>query len=371
VTKKKAPKLVRRTKSEQYLVNVKYLGIEPDFDKTKEMPKVKLAMAFNWYNAMCNQNDAREYLKDYLKSQNRNDELKKLNRVSDQQLPLTVAWACRMLMRGAQLDNETRAFVEEKLKDVYGHVDANDVKEAAIPEKNQPSIQQRMKEKSSNIIGDIENLIDSGEDFSLYEWLQKNEIAASYTTAIIRHYVFWLDELLEAYDGTDSQLKEAYKYLTKKQLKERILFFNNLIEDAKRYGSNTKKIRAPRKPKPVSIEKKLKYIKFQKEDQTLKVASINPEKIIGAQELWVVNTKYKTLSVFRALDRGGLQINRTTVTNYCEKTSHTKRIGRKPEEYIDKVLNSGKLVLRKLVDELKDAPLAPRLNENTVLLRTV
>jgi hypothetical protein len=128
----------------------------------------------------------------------------------------------------------------------------------------------------------------------------------------------------------------------------------------------------PRKPRAISVEKKLKNFKFQKEDNTFKIASVNPEKVIGAQELWTFNTKYKTLTVFRALDRGGLQVKGTSIINYDEATSVTKRTGRKPEVYVDKVLNGGKIVLRKLMDELKnDAPLAYRINENTILLKVV
>jgi hypothetical protein len=179
-------------------------------------------------------------------------------------------------------------------------------------------------------------------------------------------------ELIEAYEGKDLQLKEAYAHLSKKQLKERIMFFNTLIEDAERYGQVNKKTRAPRKPRPVSMEKKLKNLKYQKEDKIFKIASINPEKIIGAQELWTFNTKYKILTVFRALDRSGLQVKGTTIIGYDEKTSQSKGCGRKPEPIIDKVQNGGKIVLRKIMDELKtDKALQHRVNENTILLRVI
>ena len=58
------------------------------------------------------------------------------------------------------------------------------------------------------------------------------------------------------------------------------------------------------------------------------------------------------------------------IINYDEKTSFTKRTGRKPEEYVKRVLDGGKIVLRKIMDELKnDAALAYRINENTILLK--
>ena len=63
----------------------------------------------------------------------------------------------------------------------------------------------------------------------MYEWLKTKEIPASYCPIIVKYYAPWLEELIEAYEGKDPQLKEAYKRLTKKELKERISFFNKLI----------------------------------------------------------------------------------------------------------------------------------------------
>ena len=361
----KRTKKTRVSRSETYLVNLKYMGDEPVF--LGAVTEGEYGYALNWYNTMCDTNDAREYIETYLKNNNRLAEAKKLKRIPDAWVSTTAGWVCRMLSKGYELPYSAKIFMEKKLKEGFAKASKEELKE----DKGQViSIQDRIRERTHDIIGDIEEMIDTGEEFSLYEWLKTKEIPASYCTAIIAKYAPWLDELIEAYEGKDEQLKEGYKHLTKKQLRERIEFFNKLIEDASRYGSVAKKTRAPRNPRPVSVEKKLKNFKYQKEDNGFKIASVNPEKIIGAQELWTFNTKYKTLSVFRALDRGGLQVKGTSIINYDEKTSFTKRTGRKPEEYVKRVLDGGKIVLRKIMDELKgDAALAYRINENTILLK--
>ena len=360
-TKKKA----RSTKSETYLVNQKYLGDEPIFAKGKD---TSISRAFNWYNAMCDVNDAREYTVDYFKNIGSAEMVKIAKAIPDKLFPMTSAWVFRMLARGAQFDDETLSRAVARLKNVKAE------EETVVESKptNVINIQDRIREKTSELIGDVEELIDKNEQFSLYDWMKANEIPATYAPKIAAFYAPVLAELIEASEGTDPQLKEGYKNFNKKQLGERIMFFNAIIEDAERYADTTKKVRKPRKPRAVSVEKKLKNFKFQKEDNTFKIASVNPEKVIGSQELWTFNTKYKTLTVFRALDRGGLQVKGTSIINYDENTSVTKRTGRKPEVYVDKVLNGGKVVLRKLMDELKnDAPLAYRINENTILLKVV
>lgn len=363
---KKRTKKTRSTKGETYLINKKHMGDEPSFKGV--MTNIDYINALNWYNTMCDTSDARDYLKEYLKAQGRTAELKKLSSVPDTWIPTTAAWIARMIHRGCNVMPTSRPFLEMKLKECYlkAKVEQSEQKGQTI------SIQDRIREKTLDLIGDIEQMIDSGESFELFTWMKTKEIPAQYSTAIIAHYSGWLQELIEAYEGKDEQLNEAYRHMTKKQIKDRILFINSIVEDAGRYGNVTKQTRAPRKPRPVSVEKKLKHFKYQKEFPELKIASVNPEKIIGCQELWTYNTKYKIVTVFRALDRGGLQINRSSITGFDESSSYSKGCGRKPEIIIDKIQKGGKIVLRKLIDDLKtDKPLQVRINENTIIMKVV
>lgn len=362
---KKKPKKARATRSETYLVNFKYLGDEPspaDINKN-------LVRALNWYGSMCSKEEARDYMKEYLTNTNRKDQLKKLARVNDTWLPTTACWLARILTRAPNTPDAgiLAKKLDSYLADAFRHLEEEKVE---TPANDRPSIQDRIKDRINDIIGDIEELIDAGEPFSLYDYLQKNQIPAMHANKIIAYYSPWFKELVEAITTDDSQLKEGYAHLSRKALKERMEFFGQMLQDAEKYGNVAKKTRAPRKPRAVSVEKKLKNFKYQKESAEFKIASINPEKIIGAQELWAFNTKYKTITVLRALDRGGLQIKGTSITGFDEKSSQTKGTGRKPETVVDKLQNGGKIVLRKLMEELKtDKPLQYRINENTILMK--
>jgi hypothetical protein len=368
---KRKPKITRVTKSEAYLVNKKYMGDEPVY--TKPLTKLEYALALNWYNAMCSNSEAKEFIVTYLKNLGRVDDAKKIKSVPDSLIPTTVAWVCRLLSRGAKLPTDTQDYINDRIKDTYKYV--QETKE----EDSKPvvSIQDRMRERTHDILGEIEGMIDDyiydKVEFSMYEWLQSNNIPAAYATSIISKFTPVLDELLEAYEGKDEQLKEGYRHLKKAEIKNLVSFYNTLIEDAERYSSNTKKIKKTRKPRAVSVEKKIKNLKYQKEDATYKIASVSPEKVIGAMELWTFNTKYKTITRLTAIDRGGLQVKGTSITNYCESNSITRSVGRKdPNEFLKRILEGGKLVLRKVFDEIKtEKPLAYRINENTILLRVV
>jgi hypothetical protein len=365
----KKPKKFTISRGESYLINVKYLGEEPNF--VAPVSQNQLAKALTWYNSQCTSNDARKYVETYLKNTNRLIELKKFKRVPDAWINTTGAWVMRMTSQFGNLIGETDIeFANKKLAESLLHAKAEEKIE--IIDEQKVSVQDRVRGRGNDIVGDIEEMIDKGEVFSLYDWLRKKEIPALYSNIIIEYYAPWLDELLEAMEGNNDQLKEAYAHMSKKQLKERVLFFNTLLEDAEKYAGVVKKTRAPRKPRIVSVEKKIENLKFQKENTEFKIASINPEKIIGAQELWTFNTKYKIVTVFRAIDRGGLQINRSSIIGFDPNTSFSKSAGRSAEAIVQKIQSSGKLVLRKLMDEIKtDKVLQERINENTIIMRVV
>ena len=230
----KKVKKPRVTRNEAYIINRKYLGDEPVFEGT--LTESEYIKALNWYTSMCTRDEAREYIEEFLKAKKRTDDLKKFKSIPDTRVNLTAAWQARLINRGYKLPNESNyAFFSQKLQEMLSYARKEEHKE----EKIVISIQDRIREKTQDIIGDIEALIDSGEDFSLYDYLKKNEVPAQYATSVQAFYCEWLAELIEAYEGKDAQLKEAYSYMTKKQLKDRIVFINNIISDADKICSNT------------------------------------------------------------------------------------------------------------------------------------
>ena len=364
---KKKPRVSR---SEAYLVNEKYLGEEPVSKSDRELTEIELAKNLTWYNSMTDNKERRGYIKDYLKAVNRRDEAKKFDRVPDTWVPSTAAAIARMISRGFKLPKSTGQFFEASLSESLSK--ARDEEPVVEDKPAAPSIQDRIRDRSHDIIGDVEAMIDSGEPVELYDWLKKSEIPAMHASKISTFYRPVVAELQELVDGGCDQLKEAYSHMSKKQQRERLAFFENLVEQAERYAGVVKKTRAPRKKRAVSVEKQLKHMKFLKESNEYKVASINPEKILGAQELWCFNTKYRTVTVFRALDRGGLKVNRSSIAGFDEKNSFTRGTGRQTEKVIDKIMNGGKIVLKKVMDELKgNQSLQERINENTILLKVV
>jgi hypothetical protein len=359
---KKVKKTPRRTKSETYLVNWKYLGDEPkDVRGTVSMLK-----AFNWYNTMAEKDEIRQYLKDYFAGDKATHKV--IDTIPDNRLPLTSAWLCRIATNNKEeLQPDDWVRVNHDIQDAVGY--SEEAVKQDKPAVERPNIQDRIKERVNDIIGDVEVLLDKEEKFNIYEWLQINQIPAAHANKIADFYQPLMDEYLRVIQGDT----EGYERYTQKQMLEKQQMLSQLLSDCRRFSGNVKKARAPRKKKAPTTEKLLKNFQYQKESNEYKLQSCDPATIIGAQELWVFNTKYKTLGVYRARGPAGLTVKRTSIDGYDNDASLIKRIGRKPEEYVKKVLSGGKITLRKLMEEIKSEPttFTDRINTNTVILKVV
>lgn len=128
------------------------------------------------------------------------------------------------------------------------------------------------------------------------------------------------------------------------------------------------RVRKVRKLSPSQLVKKLNY---SKDNSELSFTSIQPEKIIGAEVLWVFNHKTRKLGQYVAKDITGLTIKGSTVLNFDETKSFQKKL-RKPKDVLKKVVDSGKVGQRSILDSVNavNAPLTGRINSDTLLVKT-
>ena len=172
------------------------------------------------------------------------------------------------------------------------------------------------------------------------------------------------------YESTDDLVKEGYSNLGKRKITALIKLMGEWLEDVNRYGEFKKANRKPRIKKAKSPLQQTSKLKFKKEDSELKIKSISPTELVGASQVWVYNTKYKKLSVYRTDSASGIQVKGSTLQNYDPDMCEQKAL-RKPEVTIPAVLTSGKVQLRKLFTDLstKESKVNGRINEECVLLR--
>jgi len=391
--KKRAGK-ARLSRSEAYLANIKYMGEEPEFLVGETLNDNQLGRTLNWYAGVAERKDIRAYLETYLKEHKRFGDLQSLKEVPDPWLPQTAAWIARVMSRGAEVSTRTYEFFQRSLTDCFKHAgrSADDDGIEKPTEKRKPveharlSIQDAMQAKVSDFIAGIELAIDAegwADSISIYDELKKADFPPMLASRVGAYYAPVAEEaalLITARCPED--LLEGYRHYTKSQLAARSAFYKRLVSETDRYAGNKRalketaapkqRVKRQRKVKVQAPDKKLKNFVYERENAEKKLASVSPMKIVGAQQLFVLNTKYNNLTVFNAIDRGGLDIHRSSITKYNEETSFSIKVGRKWES-ITKLVLEGKLkAFEKAVADITRKPeIKQRVNENTIILKVV
>jgi len=352
----------------------KFTGPEPEPESIRT--RLDLSKAYNWYNYSCVNKQLIPWIIEFMKNSDKYtpQQISTYRTVPETRTIPTVGAIARMVNNGADIPYETLDWAHEKILETLTYAPV--VKNI---EKEQPkviSIADRVKEKTSVIIGDMEEQLDNffytdyTSDFKPYDYMKKNDVKAIHASKIAIYYETLRAELQEALTGKDDQLKEGYSRLSKPQLRRYLEFVSNIISDAESIAQVKKATRKTRKTKEKSSNQLTSKMKYLKESGPYKIASIDPTKIIKAQTLIVFNTKYKKLGVYVAADSTGLSVKGTTIINYDAEKSMSKTL-RKPEDILSSTINTGKLAFNKMFSGIKTAPSAinGRINEDTILVR--
>ena len=246
----------------------------------------------------------------------------------------------------------------------------------AVPYK--PTIQDRLNEKFSEIVGELEGWYDevmlgNDTDPKVYEFLTTSTTPQAMVGKISAVYENYKAELLEAQAGTDEQLKEGYSHMKARDFKRHYAFLDKVIDDCDRYAQTKKITRKVRTKKAPSKEKLVAKLKFAKDFAQLKLVSIDPVDILNAQELWVYNTKTRKLGKYIVGQySGGLGVKGASLVGFDEVKSVAKTL-RKPDQQLGEFMKSTKVQLRKFLENIKatETRMNGRINIDTVLLKAV
>lgn len=351
--------------------NQKFTGAEPKF--STELSQIDLSKALSWYSQNKDSKDSQKYAADYFKKKFKIS-------ISDatKSKPPTFGFMCRIVSNGGILSQKDQEWFDSEIEDVKKKVSTKKVVEDKNTKVNTPNIQDRIKEKASECVGELEGLIDIlidsrfTENVSPYSVMHTSEIKGVHTKYVIDRFKKVRGEYDSVINTTDPEIKEGYSNFKKTELKKLIAFCDQVILDANKISGEAVKSRKPRKRKVKTVEQLTAKVKICQEFKELNLTSIDIKSIIGTMQLWVYNTKTRKLGVYHASDAGGLSIKGSSLQNFSEDKSIQKKL-RKPEVTLPEILKGGKVYLRNAIDGIKAvaSPLSGRLNEDTILLRIV
>lgn len=358
----------------------KYTGSEPMWPAEsafwpQEQFDHYLRGSFYYYNYHYSQKDCKKYVVEWVKKTGEfaREEIRAFERSSDRSIPMT---ACSLVMAhraGMPLRQRHIEFLNECVAKAIHEADPEPVEVVASPEqvRSRPTIQDRLSEKTSELIGELEGKYDDLEAFKPYDWLVANNVVQTqlgkYETLFERRKA----ELQEAQTKSDPQLKEAYSHYKAADFKRHLAWIDDLLTAIEQYRGVKKASKKARVRKAPSKEKLVAKLKYARDNKVLKIVSINPADIIGAQELWVYNHKTRKLGKYVAASYHTLGVKGTTITGFDEDKSVAKTL-RKPEDQLKEFAKAGKVALRTFIKDLKavEVRLNGRISEDVLLLKT-
>lgn len=385
--KPKAPRVSNIAFSDE-----KYTGREPvwDTERAEKMTQDEfdhfLRKSFFYYNYYYTQKDVKKHAVKWMQENKYSKaDVSAFIRSPDRAVPMTAYGLLMAHKQGMPFREKELAYFKRQLEAAINSADA-EPEETATGSKpaepvvvvKAPTIQDRLNEKTSEHLAHFEGLYDeviagATVDPKAYDYFVANTVPQSqlgkFEALFDRHRMY----LNAAIDKLDDQIVEGYKHMKAADFKRHFAFLNLMqtaIEQYRSVKKATKKARVKRAPTKEKIVAKLKYMK---EEKTLKLVSINPVDIIGAQELWAYNTKTRKLFRYIADSTfGPLNIKGTSITGFDEVKSVGKTL-RKPEEKLKEFAKASKVQLRKFLDDIKATPTAGngRINADMILLRAI
>ena len=318
------------------------------------------------------------------------DTIKKFKDTKDNRCSITVGAIAANLLRGMPAvradfneGRNTAEWLSKAIADIIveGKHDEQEVESGteSKPATIQPSIQERTQEAAFKMSEEIEDALEQfSQDpeafdpkaFKLLNLLRGRQVKAAHARIIKNWYQRQYDEYVELQQGTCEQLKEGYSHLTKAQIKKIVMFYNEILAACDMLTQEAKINKKPRAKKPTDKSKLVAKMKHLKQDDKLKLVSVNPQDIIGAKELWVFNVKTRKLGKYVAAEYLELSVKGTSVTGFDPIKSVQKTL-RKPEEQLKEFKAASKVQLRKFLEDIKavDIKLNGRVNEDTILIR--
>lgn len=383
----KAPRKAPAKTRDPAFSDEKYTGREPVWDTERAAAMTQeefdhfLRKSFFYYNYYYTQKDCKKHVVKWMQDNKYSKaDVSAFIRSPDRAIPMT---ACGLIMaarQGMPMREKELTYLTDRLHEAINsdnlepEVAAD--KAVAVPVMRAPTIQDRLNEKTAEHLAHFEGLYDdviAGTEVKpdAFNYLTANTVPQSQINKFVELFSNRKSELAAAQAKEDEDLVEAYRHYKSADFKRHYAFFDSILDALDQYRSvkkTQKKARVKRAPNKEKVVSKLKYLK---EEKTLKLVSINPVDIVGAQELWVYNTKTRKLYKYVADTlQGPLGVKGTSITGYDEVKSVGKTL-RKPEEKLKEFAKASKVQLRKFLEDIKATETQGngRINAECVLLR--
>ena len=278
---------------------------------------------------------------------------------------------------GDWLRKEIAAVVEQGKNDIEEVVaDNKEIKVAVVV----PNIQDRIREQAGQMSEEIDAAIDNWitdpeafdpKAFKMVSLLRGKGAKSAQARYIKGFFANGLAELQELASGNaDEQLREGYKFASRKNIKKLIEFYESIAQACEQIAAEAKVMKKPRAKKIKPAEELVKKIKFKMTDDKLGVTSVPAAGLIGAQAAIVYNAKTRKIGMYIAKSSAGLGVKGTSIIDFTEKS--VQKTLRKPLEQLkDFKLQNTQRRVETWLSAIKatDTMLNGRMNADIMILK--
>lgn len=352
--------------------DAKFIGDEPswlDMDVADDQYNKELLRGLNWHNYCASDKDFVKYLEAWIKQHRPKTAKQDITVWRDvSHINKTMCAMARIHMQGFPLSDKDVSSLTN-----YVNLVTQPVKRTrnAAPVVSRPTIQDRIRQQVAGVLSDLDVRVDDAFDGNVasVEDISGDILSKGFKGPQLKLVQEYLNRnLIEwkaAYAGEDEQLVEGYAYVGKRNFKKIIDAFSAVLDSISQQSTRIKAQRI-RKRKPVDKKKMVSKLRYLKDWEG--IPSKNPVDIIGANMVWVYDTKKRRLGYYEAEVKDSLYVKANKIQGFkvtCEK------ILRKPEEQLTMVAGLRKNQTVNWFDTIKAKckVMTGRMTLDTLILR--
>lgn len=298
----------------------------------------EMLRGLNWHNYCASEKDLMKYMEQYLR------EYRPATAKQDIQawrnmsvINNTICAMARMMLQGFPFNSNDSQRIRDYVMS-FANVKKSVRVVSAPVTTNKPNIQDRIRAQVSTVLAELDGKMDEAFDGDipttddLTGYILGRNLKGPQLKLVQQYLRKHIAEWYAAYNGEDEQLVEGYAYVGKRNFKKIIDAFSTVMDSISQQQTKVKSQRI-RKKKPMDKKKMASKIRFKAEHEGIK--SCNPVDIIGANMVWVYDTKKRRLGYYEAEVKDSLYVKGPKIYGFkvtCEK------ILRKPEEQLAEVM---------------------------------
>ena len=352
--------------------DMKHYGGLPLFNDnmTDEEFEKEFKRSVNMYACVGTKQERAKAAKAYVK-QNHKKDFKHFSKLPEGLICGGLGTFCRVWEFSGKFTESGQEWVTKEVTRLVNHAKSIKVDEVVVL--NVPSPIDRMRNKVYNtIIRELEEVEEAwmnGEkaEINLFERCQVHGIKANAVNIITE----WLEPRVQEYDDAitkkDEDAVEFFSHLKKPELKRQFKVLSDALADCERVKSASKATRKTRVKKPQAADKQVAKLKFMKDNNEFKVASVNPLLIVGASRVILFNTKNKRIEEYQTDRPDGFEVKGQSLQHVNRSRGKTLR---KPEEFLPIALKKTPKQFEKEFNNLTTKEYNPnaRFNDSIIIL---